>query len=71
MAGNEVTFPRWFWPVIIVSGIAILILIILLPISFSYIDYYDYGFLRRRTTGRVNLKQVYEGGRYFPGPDHK
>jgi len=71
MAGDGAVFPRWFWPVIIVSGVAIVLLVILLPISFSYIDFYDYGFLRRRTSGRVNLKRVYEGGRYLVGPDHK
>jgi hypothetical protein len=47
------------------------LLVILLPISFSYLDFYDYGFLRRRTSGRVNLDRVYKGGRYFIGPDHK
>lgn len=71
MAGNDRTFPRWFLPAIIAAGIIILLLVILLPISFSYIDFYDYGFLRRRTTGRVNLGRVYEGGRYLVGPDHK
>jgi hypothetical protein len=70
MACNDINLPRWFWPVVIVSSIAALLLVIILPLSFSYLDFYDYGFLRRRTTGRVNLDRVYEGGRYFVGPDH-
>jgi hypothetical protein len=70
MAGCESKFPVWIWPVIIIAGIIILLLVILLPISFSYLDFYDYGFLRRRTTGSVNLDRVYEGGRYLVGPDH-
>jgi hypothetical protein len=66
MAGNA-----WFLPTVICVGIAALLLIILLPISFSYLDFYDYGFLRRHTTGRVNINRVYEGGRYLVGPDHQ
>ncbi|CAF4168700.1 unnamed protein product, partial [Rotaria magnacalcarata] len=38
--------------------------------SFSYIEFYQYGFLRRRTTGRVNLSRIYESGLYFSGPDY-
>ena len=64
-------FLRWVIPVGIVSIIGVLLLVILLPISFSYLDYYDYGLARRRTTGRVSLERVYEGGRYLLGPDHK
>jgi hypothetical protein len=71
MARNDVVVPRWVWPVVIVSSIGALLLVILLPLSFSYLDFYHYGFLRRRTTGRVNLDRVYEGGRYFVGPDHQ
>ncbi|CAF0733979.1 unnamed protein product [Adineta steineri] len=70
MANNNGSFPRWFWPVVIGVGVSILLLIILLPISFSYLDFYHYGFLRRHTTGRVNLNRVYEGGRYLVGPDY-
>jgi hypothetical protein len=69
MAGDDT--PGWFWPLIIGLGIGILLLVIILPISFSYLDFYDYGFLRRHTTGRVNIDRVYEGGRYLVGPDHQ
>jgi len=61
----------WFLPTAVCVGIAALLLIILLPISFSYLDFYDYGFLRRHTTGRVNIDRVYEGGRYLVGPDYQ
>jgi hypothetical protein len=71
MAGKILTDPRYFLPIIIVLAIVVLLLVILLPLSFSYIDFYNYGFLRRHTTGRVNLERVYEGGRYFVGPDHQ
>lgn len=45
-------------------------LLILLPLSFSYIDYYDYGLEQRKSTGKVNTDKVYKGGRYWLGPDH-
>ncbi|CAF1182284.1 unnamed protein product [Rotaria sp. Silwood1] len=70
MAGSADDLPSWFWWAAIGGGIAILLLVILLPLSFSYLDYYHYGFLRRHSSGRVNLDRVYEGGRYLVGPDH-
>lgn len=71
MACENIKLSAWFWVVIAIVGVLILLLVILLPLSFSYIDFYEYGFLRRRTTGRVNLDKVYEGGRYLVGPDHE
>lgn len=56
---------------LILAGIAALLLIILLPMSFSYLDFYEYGFSRRRTTGKVDTSHVYAGGRHFIGPDHE
>lgn len=53
----------------IVGGIVALLLVILLPMSFSYLDFYEYGFARRRTTGTVDTSTVYQGGRHFIGPD--
>lgn len=53
----------------VIFGIVALLLIILLPMSFSYLDFYEYGFARRRTTGTVDISRVYEGGRHFIGPD--
>lgn len=53
----------------IIAGALALLLIILLPMSFSYLDFYEYGFARRRTTGSVDTDTVYAGGRHFIGPD--
>ncbi|CAF2774209.1 unnamed protein product [Rotaria sp. Silwood2] len=69
MGGSIVSSP-WFSTIITISIVLILVLISLIINSFSYLDYYEYGFLRRRTTGRVNLDRVYESGRYFFGPDY-
>mmetsp|Transcript_30862 Transcript_30862/g.74581 ORF Transcript_30862/g.74581 Transcript_30862/m.74581 type:complete len:314 (-) Transcript_30862:1047-1988(-) len=49
--------------------IGILLMLILVPLSFSYIDYYDYGLVQRKSTGGVDTTQVYSSGRYVLGPD--
>lgn len=54
---------------LIVTGL--LLLVILLPISFSYVDYWEYGLLKRKSTGKVNTSKVYPSGRYLVGPDHQ
>lgn len=54
---------------IVIGIIGAILLVILLPMSFSYLDFYEYGFARRRTTGNVDTKRVYAGGRHFIGPD--
>lgn len=51
------------------TGCGLLLLVILLPLSFSYIDYYDYGLKQRKSTGSVQTDKVYSGGRYLNGPD--
>jgi hypothetical protein len=71
MAGGIAKFPVWFWPTIVGVCVGIFLLITLLPMSFSYLDFYHFGFLRRHTTGRVNIDKVYVGGRYFVGPDYQ
>lgn len=54
---------------LLVTGL--LLLVILLPLSFSYIDYWEYGLKQRKTTGTVDTSKVYGRGRYLVGPDHK
>lgn len=36
----------------------ILLILILVPMSFSYVDYYDYGLVQRKSTGGVDTSQV-------------
>jgi len=55
---------------IIILGVGALLLIVLLPMSFGYLDFYEYGFAKRRSTGSVDTSTVYAGGRHFIGPDH-
>jgi len=49
--------------------IALLLLVILLPLTFSYIEYFEYGLIQRATTGAVDTSKVYATGRYALGPD--
>ncbi|GAB1598726.1 uncharacterized protein LOC115228206 isoform X2 [Argonauta hians] len=48
--------------------IGLLLLVILLPLSFSYLDYYELGVVRNKITGSVSLDRVYSSGRYLIGP---
>ncbi|KAI8497856.1 hypothetical protein Bbelb_245080 [Branchiostoma belcheri] len=50
-------------------GLCALLLVGLLPPSFSYVDYYHYGLKKQRTTGAVDTKVVYGPGRHVIGPD--
>lgn len=47
----------------------ILLILILVLLSFSYVDYYDYGLAKRKSTGGVDNTVVYTSGRYMLGPD--
>jgi hypothetical protein len=49
---------------------AILLIVILVPLSFSYVEYYEYGLAKRKSTGKVDTDEVYSRGRYALGPDH-
>mmetsp|Transcript_2556 Transcript_2556/g.3917 ORF Transcript_2556/g.3917 Transcript_2556/m.3917 type:complete len:374 (+) Transcript_2556:101-1222(+) len=50
---------------------ALLIFLIIVPLSFSYVDYYDYGLVQRKSTGSVDRSEVYSNGRYGLGPDKR
>ncbi|WAQ95003.1 hypothetical protein MAR_007474 [Mya arenaria] len=45
------------------------ILVIVLPMSFSTLEYHEYGFKRQKSTGSVDTTTVYSGGKYLIGPD--
>ena len=49
--------------------VGLLLIVILVPLSFSYVDYYEYGLKQRKTTGSVDTDRVYQQGRYSIGPD--
>ncbi|KAK9828821.1 hypothetical protein WJX72_002267 [[Myrmecia] bisecta] len=56
--------------VAVVVSLVLLLAMILLPMSFSNLSYYQMGFKQKRSTGVVYLDKVYSGGRYALGPDY-
>jgi|EP00550_Attheya_septentrionalis_P002462 hypothetical protein len=48
----------------------VLLIIILVPLTFSYVEYYEYGLAQRKTTGSVDTVKVYSSGRYNLGPTY-
>lgn len=50
--------------------VIILLVVILIPLTFSYVEYYEYGLQQRKTTGKVDTSSVYPSGRWNLGPDH-
>lgn len=47
--------------------LGVLLTIILVPLSLSYVEYYEYGLKRSQITGAVDTSKVYSSGRYFLG----
>lgn len=58
---------------IIIGGVlfVVLLVVILVPMSFSALEYHQYGFARQKSTGRVDLSKVYSMGKHFLGPDYE
>ena len=52
-----------------VVGVGVLLILILVPMSFVGLEYYEMGFRRSKSTGSVNVDHVYEFGKHFIGPD--
>lgn len=46
-----------------------LLLIILLPLSFQNVEYFEVAFFKRRTTGTISRDKVFAAGRHMIGPD--
>jgi len=52
------------------SCILVFLTLVLVPISFSYVEYFEYGLKQRKSTGKVDTAKVYGSGRYMLGPDY-
>ena len=76
MNGRSISFSweekkDYAGPCVSVCSIGLLLLVILLPLSFSYVEYHQYGLKQRKSTGTVDVTKVYDSGRYAIGPDYK
>ena len=52
-----------------VVGIGAILTVILVPMSFVGLEYYEMGFRRSKSTGTVDTDTVYDIGKHFLGPD--
>eukprot|EP00794_Sanderia_malayensis_P017303 gene17303-19036_t len=57
--------------VLVIATIGALLVVILVPLSFSDLEYYEMGFAQRKSTGSIIRSKVYFGGRHFIGVDYK
>lgn len=48
----------------------VLLILILIPTSLGYVEYYEYGLDQSKITRAVDTENVYGPGRYFIGPAH-
>lgn len=55
---------------IVVGCIGVLLMVILVPLSFGYIDYYEMGLRKGRVNSKVSVFPVYSYGRYLVGPSY-
>jgi SPFH domain / Band 7 family len=56
---------RTFW--LVFFGIGLLLTVILVPLSLSSVEYYEYGLVQTQT-GKVDTSQIYTSGRHLIGP---
>lgn len=52
-----------------IFAIGCLLILILVPMAFEKIEYYEAGLLQQKSTGEINTDEVYSSGNYFIGPD--
>lgn len=52
------------------SSVLVFIGIIILIVSFQYVEYDEYVFKKYNLNNKVDMNQVFENGRYLWGPDH-
>jgi len=52
-----------------VLALGCLLTIILIPMSFSKIEYYEAGLRQQKSSGRLSYDKVYDAGNYMIGPD--
>ena len=52
------------------SGVILFVGMILLIVSFQYVEYNEYAFRRQKSVNKVKTNHVYKNGRYLWGPDY-
>lgn len=54
---------------LVLISVASILIVILIPLSFSDNEYFEMGFLQKKSTGEVDRETVYLSGRHFIGVD--
>ncbi|KXJ14793.1 uncharacterized protein LOC110238397 [Exaiptasia diaphana] len=68
MAGSDFSCMRCTASILFVIGV--ILLVVLLPMSFGNVEYYQIALVKQKSTGKVDLSRVYSSGRYLIGPDY-
>ena len=57
----------WVKAALVGAAVVCVLIVILVPMSFGDLEYYEMGFLRNKATGEVDTSEVYLGGRHYVG----
>ena len=60
----------YYWVAGCCSLIGLILTLVLVPLSFSKVEYYEAGLVRQRSTNKVDKDKVYTAGNYYIGPDY-
>ncbi|CAD5115422.1 DgyrCDS4397 [Dimorphilus gyrociliatus] len=53
----------------VLVAIGSILILILVPLSFSGVEYYEFAFKKRKSTGSIYREKAYDVGKYHLGPD--
>ncbi|XP_069102398.1 uncharacterized protein [Argopecten irradians] len=59
------------WTIGLCVSAAVITAIVVVVMCFSYLEYYEFGFIRQRSTGIVDLSKVHTAGRQLLGHDYE
>ncbi|XP_070570406.1 uncharacterized protein [Ptychodera flava] len=60
----------WVKGVIIAVAVTVVLIVLFVPLGYGYINYYEFGFTRQRSTGKVYTHELYTEGRHYIGIDY-
>ncbi|XP_031562107.1 uncharacterized protein LOC116297923 [Actinia tenebrosa] len=58
---------KFIFGILFVGAVLTVVLVVL---GYQDVNFYEYGFLKRKSTGKVDTSKVYLSGRHFVGPDY-
>jgi hypothetical protein len=64
---ENVTCSQWVWGITLF--VSLILLLVLLPLSFSYVEYDEYALKKHTVENTVETDSTYDVGRYYWGVD--